>query len=88
MATYRDRTEAERYSRLVPREEIRENDFNLNIPRYIDTFEAEAEIDVAAVQREIDQIEAEMVEVRSRMAGYLKELGFDEIERLSKDDKK
>ena len=40
------------------------------------------------VQREIEQIEAELVEVRARMAGYLKELGFDEIEQLSKDDKK
>ncbi|MEC5181688.1 type I restriction-modification system subunit M [Arthrobacter sp. CG_A4] len=75
---YRGRTESERYSRLVPRDEISENDFNLNIPRYIDTFEAEAEIDVAAVQHEIEQIEAELVEVRARMAGYLKELGLDD----------
>ena len=75
--TYRARTETERYSRQVPGAEIRENDFNLNIPRYIDTLVAETEIDVAAVQREIKQIAAELVEVRARMAGYLKELGFD-----------
>ncbi|WP_028280356.1 type I restriction-modification system subunit M [Arthrobacter sp. H5] len=78
VVTYRGRSQAERYSRLVPRAEISENDYNLNIPRYIDTFEAEAEIDVAAVQREIDQIEAELVEVRARMAGHLKELGLDD----------
>jgi type I restriction enzyme M protein len=76
--TYRTRTEAEQYSRLVPRDEISENDFNLNIPRYIDTLEAETEIDVAAVQREIEQVEAELMEVRARMAGYLKELGLDD----------
>ena len=75
--TYRTRTETERYSRVVPRAEIRENQFNLNIPRYIDTFEAEAEIDVVAVQREMEQIEAELVETRARMASYLKELGLD-----------
>ena len=46
-------------------------------PRYVDTFEPEEEIDVAAVQKEIDQIEAEVAEVRRRMAGYLKELGVD-----------
>lgn len=76
--TYRNRTETERYSRCVSTDEIRENDFNLNIPRYIDTFEGEAEIDVAALQREIEQIDSELVEVRARMTGFLKELGFDE----------
>jgi type I restriction enzyme M protein len=61
----------------VPAAEIAENDFNLNIPRYVDTFEAEAEIDVAAVQKEIDALEAELVEVKGRMRGYLRELGVD-----------
>ncbi|WP_458042810.1 MULTISPECIES: type I restriction-modification system subunit M [Bacteria] len=75
--TFRDRAEIERYSRRARIEEIAENDFNLNIPRYVDTFEPEAEVDIAAVQREIEQVEAELVEVRVRMAGYLKELGID-----------
>ena len=56
-------------------EEIKENEYNLNIPRYVDTFEPEEEIDVAALQKEIDRIEGELAEVRGRMAGYLKELG-------------
>ena len=43
----------------------------------MDTFEPEEEIDVAALQHEIDQIEAELAEVRGRMRGYLKELGVD-----------
>ncbi len=51
-----------------------EKDFNLNIPRYVDTFEPEAEIDVALVQKEIDAIEAELADVRQRMAKHLKEL--------------
>ncbi|WP_298861540.1 type I restriction-modification system subunit M [uncultured Microbacterium sp.] len=75
-ATYRDRAELERYSHRAHFDEISENDFNLNIPRYVDTFEPEEQVDVAAVQREIEQVEAELVEVRARMAGYLKELGL------------
>lgn len=77
LETYRDRAEIEKYSHLATPDEIAENDFNLNIPRYVDTFEPEEEIDVAALQKEIDQIEAELVEVRGKMAGYLKELGVD-----------
>jgi type I restriction enzyme M protein len=77
VATYRARADVEKYARAVPAAEIAENDFNLNIPRYVDTFEAEAEIDVAAVQKEIDALEAELVEVKGRMRGYLRELGVD-----------
>jgi type I restriction enzyme M protein len=61
----------------VPIEEIAANDFNLNIPRYVDNIEAEEEIDVAAVQKEIDHLEAELAEVRAQMRGYLRELGVD-----------
>ena len=75
--TYRSREELERYSHRASRTEIAENEYNLNIPRYVDTFEAEPEIDIAAVQREIEKVEAELAEVRVRMAGYLKELGID-----------
>lgn len=56
--------------------EIRDNEFNLNIPRYVDTFEEEAEIDLAAVQKEIEGIEAELAAVREKMDEYLKELGL------------
>ena len=74
---YRTRAEEPKYSHCASAEEIAENDFNLNIPRYVDTFEAEEEIDVAAVQAEIEQIEGELAEVRSQMQAYLKELGVD-----------
>ncbi len=75
--TYRTRNEIEKYSYKATVKEIADNEFNLNIPRYVDTFEPEAEVDVAAVQKEIIAIEAELAEVRKRMAKYLKELGID-----------
>jgi len=77
VSTYRARAEVDKYSHKASPEEIAENDFNLNIPRYVDTFEPEEEIDVAALQKEIDKIEGELAEVRGRMAKYLKELGVD-----------
>lgn len=75
--TYASRAEGDKYSHRATPEEIAENGYNLNIPRYVDTFEPEEEIDVAAVQKDIDRIEAELVEVRAKMTGYLKELGVD-----------
>jgi type I restriction enzyme M protein len=75
--TFKARRDVEKYARVVPAEEIEENDFNLNIPPYDDTYEAEADIDMKAVQAEIHQLETELVEVKKRMAGYLKELGAD-----------
>ena len=57
-------------------QEIKENEFNLNIPRYVDTFEEEPEIDVKKVQKEIDELDKELKEVQKEMKGYLKELGF------------
>ena len=77
LETYRTRAEVERYSHWASPEEIAENGYNLNIPRYVDTFEPEEEIDVAAVQMDIVRIEAELAGVRAKMAGYLKELGVD-----------
>ena len=75
--TYRGRKVMEKFSYRAPAEEIAENEFNLNIPRYVDTFEPEKEIDVAALQKEISTIEAELAGVRKRMAAHLKELGVD-----------
>ena len=63
-------------SQLATPNEIRENDFNLNIPRYVDTYEEEAEIDIPAVQKEIEQLETELAEVQEKMKEYLKELGY------------
>lgn len=72
--TYEARQRQEKYAHLASYDEIKENDFNLNIPRYVDTFEEEEEIDIEAVQKEIEQLETELTEVRGKMANLLKEL--------------
>jgi type I restriction enzyme M protein len=77
LTTFKDFSEIEKYSHKAKLAEITEADFNLNIPRYVDTFEEEEEIDIQAVQAEIKQIETELAEVQAQMAGYLKELGID-----------
>lgn len=74
--TFRKKKTIEKYSYLAGYAEIEENEFNLNIPRYVDTFEPEPEIDITAVQHEIDQIETELAETQAKMKEYLKELGF------------
>ena len=57
-------------------DEIKENDFNLNIPRYMDTFEAEEIVDIAEVQRNIASIKVELAQVQAQMKKYLEELGL------------
>ena len=74
--TFEAFAEVEKYAHRATQEEIRGNDFNLNIPRYVDTFEEEEEIDIAQVQREIDQLEKELAEVRTKMNGHLAQLGL------------
>jgi type I restriction enzyme M protein len=64
----------EKFAHVASFEEIKENDFNLNIPRYVDTFEEEEEIDIQVVQQEIEQLETELAEVRSKMGRLLKEV--------------
>ena len=76
LSTYRKRAELEKYSHLATPEEIADNDYNLNIPRYVDTYEEEEEIDIVAVEAEIEKLEGELVAVRKTMKKYLKELGI------------
>jgi type I restriction enzyme M protein len=64
----------EKYSYVATPEEIQENDYNLNIPRYVDTFEEEAEVDIVAVQKEIEQLEGELLDVQQEIDRYLKDL--------------
>jgi len=75
--TYRTRAERERYSHKATFEEIEANGFNLNIPRYVDTFEPEPEVDLQAVQNEIRDLEKQLAETREKMNFYLKELGIN-----------
>jgi type I restriction enzyme M protein len=75
VSVYHNRTIIDKYSYNATFEEILENDFNLNIPRYVDTFEEEEEVDIAAVKAEIANIEAELVEVQKQMEKHLAGLG-------------
>jgi type I restriction enzyme M protein len=78
VAAYRARETVEKYAYRAGGEEIEAEGFNLNIPRYVDTFEAEEQIDIAAVQREIDTLETRLTDVRARMAQYLRELRLND----------
>ena len=57
-------------------EEIESNDYNLNIPRYVDTFEEEEEIDIKAVMAEIKDLESQRASLDAEINKYLKELGI------------
>ena len=74
--TNKTRETVDKYAYLATPEEIKENDFNLNIPRYVDTFEEEEEIDLNAVLKEREQLKAQLAGLEVEMAGYLKELGY------------
>ncbi len=71
---------ADKYAYRVTLDEIRENDYNLNIPRYVDTFEEEEPIDIRATQAEITQLEAQLVNAKAQMQRYLQELGFQDAD--------
>ena len=73
-SAYQARADAEKFAHVAAVAEIVENDFNLNIPRYVDTFEEPEPIDIVAVQVEIEQLEAELAEVRGKMADIMKEM--------------
>lgn len=74
--TYKARETIDKYAYLASVEEIQENDYNLNIPRYVDTFEEEEAIDIQAVQKRIVEIEKELSETAAEMQEHLKELGY------------
>lgn len=77
--TYKNREEIEKYSHVASLQEVEDNEYNLNIPRYVDTFEEEEEIDIKQVQQELKEIDKQIEEVDKELNVYLKELGLDEI---------
>jgi type I restriction enzyme M protein len=74
--TYRNRVEVDKYSHIAMLEEIKENEYNLNIPRYVDKFEEEELIDLDATKANITKLEVELAEIKVKMNNYLKELGL------------
>ncbi|QQR50322.1 type I restriction-modification system subunit M [Candidatus Nomurabacteria bacterium] len=75
--TYKKRKDIEKFSRKVSVSEIEENEFNLNITRYVDTFEEEAPVDIKANLKELASLEPELQKLEKQMVGYLKELGIN-----------
>ena len=75
--TYKARRDVEKYAHLATYEEIKNNDFNLNIQRYVDTFEEEEPIDIAAVCKQLEQDNAEIEKLEMEIKEQLKILGVD-----------
>lgn len=76
VTTYAERKTEDKYSYIATLEEIEENDYNLNIPRYVDTFEEEEPIDLDKLVDELEQIEKEIREVDEKIIEYCKEIGI------------
>lgn len=75
--TYRKRKDIDKYAHLAPLEEVKKNDYNLNIPRYIDTFEEEPQVDLAEICRELERDNVEIEALESEIKEMLKILGVD-----------
>jgi type I restriction enzyme M protein len=76
-ATAQARQHVDKYAHLATIEEIRENDYNLNIPRYVDTFEEEAPIDLAAVVKEREKLKETLSQLEDKMTRCISELGYE-----------
>lgn len=74
--TFSQRETVEKYSYLASLKEVEDNDYNLNIPRYVDSFEPEPEIDIDQVMKSIDDLYAERQKLDIEIDGYFRELGL------------
>ena len=75
--SYQNRKFEDKYSFVATIDDIKDNDYNLNIPRYVDTFEEEEPVDFSAVSLELKQIDEDMKDIDEQIEGYCKELGID-----------
>ena len=76
LEAYRKRQEVEKYAHIATLDEIKENEYNLNIPRYVDTFEEEEPINLEVTKTSIAKLETEIAEIKIKMNDYLAELGL------------
>jgi type I restriction enzyme M protein len=74
--TYVDRKNIEKYAYVANMDEIEKNGYNLNIPRYVDTFEKEEEIDLSELKQKNIDLEKEIIKIDNELQVYLKELGL------------
>ena len=76
LSAYTGRKDIEKFCHIATMKEIEENEYNLNIPRYVDTFEEEEELDIKAVMAEIKELESQRASLDEEINKYLKELGI------------
>ena len=74
--TYKKRKSVEKFAHVAKPVEIKENDYNLNITRYVDTFEEEEPVDIQANIKELAELEPELKKLEQKMQGYLRDLGI------------
>ncbi|MDY0236422.1 MAG: type I restriction-modification system subunit M [Gudongella sp.] len=79
VSTYDNFKDIEKFAKVVEIQEIKNNDYNLNITRYVDTSEEEEEIDIKEVIARISQREEELEESREKINTFLQQLGFERI---------
>lgn len=77
VTTYRERKEVEKYSSLATLDFIAENEYNLNIPRYVNTFEEQESVDIASVAKQLRNLEKEMKNTDAELTAFCKELKID-----------
>ena len=75
--TYGKRENIDKYANVAALSEIKENDYNLNIPRYVDTFEEEEPVDIASVAKDLKALELDMQVTDNTIAGFCRELGIE-----------
>jgi type I restriction enzyme M protein len=77
IAAYENRQDIEKYAHVATLQEVKDNDYNLNIPRYVDTFEAEDEIDLNAIAQQLKALEQQSQKTDEVIAEFCRELGID-----------
>ncbi|MCO8060066.1 type I restriction-modification system subunit M [Acinetobacter towneri] len=76
IGAFENRQNIEKYAHVATLQEVKENDYNLNIPRYVDTFEAEVEIDLDAIAKQLQALEHDSQKTDAIIADFCKELGI------------
>lgn len=77
ITAYKERKDEDKYCHVASLSEIAENDYNLNIPRYVDTFEEEEAVDLKTVSKDLKNLEKEIQSTDTSIATYCRELGID-----------
>jgi type I restriction enzyme M protein len=79
VAAFNAYEDIEKYARVVSLDEIKENDYNLNITRFIDKSEEEEQVELSAILEDLKELEEKQIEIKTKLIGYLQELGIGEV---------